>query len=315
MRTVMKFGGSVLRTSADLRRLATILEPRLACGEQIILVNSALQGVTDQLIATAERAGKDRLGILESMKSLQARHLSALEGVEAGKAREWCLHELRQGFQRLECALHNVHAMHGLLPRAADPIYAFGERFAARLIVAHLQEAGIQAKAYDADEAGLMVEDHVEGARPIMPLTCKNFRKIVARLRHGEVPVITGYFGMDGNGNVVCLGRGGTDYSAAIVANAVDANRLELWKDVGGLYSADPKRVWKARPLRELNYDEAEELSRFGAKILHPKTISPLREKGIEAWIRSVHEPCRTGTRIHAKPFQFGRAAEAFYTP
>ncbi len=310
MRTVMKFGGSVLSTPADFRRLASILKPRLAKGEQILLVNSALNGVTDQLIAAAERAVKDRRGIETFVERLRRRHVASLEGVENPEIRARCLEGLEQKLVRLERALRGVNAVHGLSPHAADLIYTFGERFAARLIVAHLNQAGIQAKAYDADEAGLVVEGNGSGPAPVMPLIRKNFRKIAARLRK-EVPVVTGYFGVDKDYRVVCLGRGGTDYSAAILANAVDADRLELWKDVGGFYSADPKKVRNARPLTELSYDEAEELSSFGAKILHPKTIGPLREKGIEVFIRSVQAPTQTGTRIHEAPRKTGHHVKA----
>ncbi len=310
MRTVMKFGGSVLENAQDFRRLARVVAARRRKGEEILVVNSALSGVTDQLIAAAAKAAKSRKGVKAFVEGLRQRHRTALAGVEDPGIRAPCLEDLEQGLRRLERALRKMNAGHGRSPHAADLVHSFGERLAARLIAAHLSEAGIPAKAYDADEAGLVVEGNGAGPHPVMPLVKKNFRKIAARLGK-EVPVVTGYFGADRKRRPVCLGRGGTDYSAAILANAVDADRLELWKDVGDFYSADPKRVPGARPLAELSYDEAEELSGFGAKILHPKTIGPLREKGIEAFIRSVREPGKAGTRIHAAPKKTGHQVKA----
>ncbi len=310
MRTVMKFGGSVLSTPADFRKAAAIVKARRAKGEEIVLVNSALSGVTDALIRAADGALRSEARIPPFLDQIREQHFAALAGVKDPALVEQCRQVLEAKFHRLQRVLHAVNSLNNLAPRSQDLIYTFGERFAARILEAYLLDAGVKARAFDADEAGLVTSSDYGNARPDLKQVRKNFRKLAA-LSRASVVVITGYFGVDKNYNVVCFGRGGSDYSAGIVANAVDAERLELWKDVGCFYSADPRMVKAAHPLDWLSYHEAEELGYFGAKIIHPKTIPPLREKGIEAVIRSVGQPEKAGTRICAEPPRTGRNVKA----
>ena len=300
MRTVMKFGGSVLSAVEDFQRLAAIVKARRRRGEQILVVNSALNGVTDQLIEAAGQALTNEAQMPLFVEGLRERHEALLDEIRgkaiAGQSRA----AVGRKLHRLEKILSAVHALGSLSPQTKDLVYSFGERLSAPLIEAWLKAYGIQARAWDADEAGIVTDSCFGRANPQMKSIGKNFKKIARQLK-SKVVIVTGYFGVDGAGNATCFGRGGSDFSAGIIANAVDADALELWKDVGCFYSADHRIVKNARKIGHLSYEEAEELGYFGAKIIHPRTIPPLKEKGIPALVKSVLKPKAIGTRITAK--------------
>jgi len=306
----MKFGGSVLSTAEDFQRLVEIVGPRHRKGEEILLVNSALHGVTDELIQAAEQAVTHTKHVSGFVNRLRRRHENALRLVSSPRIAGRCRAVLAGRLDRLEKALNAINSLQNLAPRTQDLVYTFGERLSAPIMEAYLLDAGVQAKALDADEAGLVTDSSYGKANPRMDLIKRNFKKIGTALKD-TIAIITGYFGVDENSNVVCFGRGGSDFSAGIMANAVGANALELWKDIGCFYSADSRTVKGAQRLERLSYDEAEELGYFGAKIIHPKTIPPLKEKNIKALVKNVFKPRECGTLITARPRKTGKTVKA----
>ena len=187
-------------------------------------------------------------------------------------------------------------------PRAMDAISSLGEQINARIVAAQLCELGIYAQAVDASE--LVVTDrHFQEAAPLMDLTRERVEsKLKPMLRDRIVPVVTGFVGATEDGVTTTLGRGGSDYSAAILGAALDADEVWTWTDVDGVLTADPRIVPNARIIPELSYSEIGELAYFGAKVLHPKAIRPVVERGIPLWVKNTFNPGCAGTRIISEP-------------
>ncbi|HVL87787.1 MAG TPA: aspartate kinase, partial [Candidatus Thermoplasmatota archaeon] len=182
-----------------------------------------------------------------------------------------------------------------------DLAASFGERLSVRLLAAACREAGVRAAPLDAEAAGVLTDGVFGGATPDLAATEKRFAtEIAPRVETGDVPILTGYYGVDAQGHVTTFGRGGSDYSAAIAAYALPARRLEVWKDVDGYLTADPRICPDARPIVEMSYDEAAELSYLGGEILHPRTVEPVARKGIPIVVKNTNRPEPDGTIIEA---------------
>lgn len=282
MRAVLKIGGGILRNKEDLDRLVEIL--KMNAKRENVLVVSALNGVTDLLLDGYEN-GKN---ITEELKQ---KHLSLLE--KPKEALEEKLNELSELFLKLASEGKNIPIK--------ERIASFGERLSAILIAEYLNANEIPALAMDAEKCGIISNGRFENADCILKKTKKNFAKNVKPGIKEKTLVITGYYGSDKKGNVNTFGRGGTDYSAAIVAYACEADVLEIWKDVDGFMSANPKIIPNAKKLEEISFEEAKELGYFGAKVLHPRTVDVLRGTNIFAEIKNVFTPAQTGTQIREK--------------
>jgi aspartate kinase len=224
--------------------------------------------------------------------------LALLEGIKDSGIREKAGKALLKKVAMLERALYGIAYLKELSPRSLDLVQTMGERLSVLLIEAYLLDSGVKAVALDSGREGVAVNSDYGKALPLMRETRKRLSGKAAKLLHGSVVVFPGFFGTDGKGNIVSFGRGGSDFSAAIIAAALEADALELWKDVDGFMSADPKIVEKAYLLQSLSYDEAEELGYFGAKIMYPKTVMPLREKGIPIILKNVLKPGKKGTIV-----------------
>jgi bifunctional aspartokinase / homoserine dehydrogenase 1 len=296
---VMKFGGTSMGSAERIRVAAAI------CTEQqvqrpVLAVVSAMSGVTDLLLATLRHAeADDEAGVETSIHSLSDRH-------------EKTCHELLSEPARCERAMTGVRELiadfrriaHGMLmlgdrpPRSVDEAIAIGERLSALMIVEYLEASGIPARAINA--AGVIVTDAVFGnATPIMEATRKKAGAMIEPLlAKGVLPVVTGFNGATVDGRATTLGRGGSDFSASILAAALDATELWIWTDVDGIMSADPRSVREARVLDALTYNEAAELAYNGAKVLHPRTLAPLIERQIPVWSKNSFHLDHPGTRI-----------------
>ena len=299
MLSVMKFGGSVLSTADDLRRAAGIIKARRK--EQKVIVVSALKGVTDSLIGASNNALQKQPNIRQYCAELRTRHLGLLEAIKDGTIRENSRALVEEKMLALEKALLGINYLGEISPKAFDLVQTFGERLSAVLVAAFLNDAGEKSVSMDAHEAGLFTDGCFGKARATQKAEAELKKRLMHVLNAGTTVVITGFFGGDEQGNICCFGRGGSDYSAGIIAAALGAGRLELWKDVPGFYSADPKAVKGAVLLKELSYNEAEEIGYFGAKILHPRTVQPVREKGIPIVVKNVLTPEIDGTIISAE--------------
>ncbi len=294
-RRVLKFGGSSLREGGDFEHVATLVRER---PEQLVLVVSALNGVTDEIldILPKARGGEDTIDpFLEEMR---ARHRAVLETAAPSQI-EAAQEALEPLFEKLERLLYGIAYTEELTPKTRDLAVSFGERFSARLVAAALREQGVDAVGLDADEIGIVTDGTYEMATARLTPTAENLREtLIPRLDAGTIPVVTGFFGRDDEGHVTTFGRGGSDYSAAVIAAALDADALEVWKDVDGFLTADPERISEARPLPYMTYDEAAELAYLGARVLHPRTVEPLHDGTIPILVKNTMNPDAPGTTI-----------------
>ena len=298
---VMKFGGTSVGDAACMRRAAAIVQAAAAKGPVVVVV-SAMSGVTNRLIDAARRA---ELGERESLPKLISdlgrQHSTALTelvgDLRAAAPVEKALAEVLAELDRL---LQGTALLRELTPRVLDAISGIGERLSAPLVAGALLAIGVRSISISATE--VIVTDHHHGrAEPLMPQTRQRSEaRLRPLLNDGVVPVITGFIGATIEGVQTTLGRGGSDYSATILGAALGASETVIWTDVDGVKTADPRMVPEARTLPEISYNEAAELAYFGAKVLHPNTLRPVSAAGVPVWIRNSFAPERPGTRITA---------------
>lgn len=290
---VMKFGGGVLRDAESFKRAAAIVKTRLP---ECVVVVSALNGVTDRLI-DALKCKSDE-SVSTDLKQILAQHETLVECLANHAAVKAAL---KEKVKLLERMLYGICFVGEATPRTRDFVESFGERLSAIVFTGFLEEAGIPAKAFDAENAGIITDGNYGKARPLTEKTTENLSKTLGNVIGKQVPVVTGFYGVDEKNNPTTFGRGGSDYSAGLLAGCLDAARLEVWKDVNGFMSADPKLVPNAALIHELSFEEAQELGHFGAKILHPSTVIPLRDKEIPVHVKNVFDPDHEGTVISGK--------------
>jgi aspartokinase/homoserine dehydrogenase 1 len=294
----MKFGGTSMGSAERIRVAARI------CREQsrtrpVVAVVSAMSRVTDLLLDTLRRAeAGDDSGIEADIQALATRHreccreLLAEDSLEAATAG---IESLIADFRRIA---HGVRMLGERPPRSVDEAVAIGERLSALLMAEYLNASGAPARAING--ADVIVTDAVFGAAtPIMEETRKKASSVLRPLLDaGVLPIVTGFNGATLDGRPTTLGRGGSDFSASILAGVLDAAELWIWTDVDGIMSADPRSVPEARVLDELTYNEAAELAYNGAKVLHPRTLAPLAASQIPVWSKNSFAPEKPGTRI-----------------
>lgn len=283
---VMKFGGTSVGDARSIRQVVQIVRQHL--DRRPVVVVSAHAGVTDALLELAAKApsGEADTGAIER------RHRTILG--ELGLPTT-LLDPLLQELHDLARGLRLVGAVS---PKAQDLLVSFGERCSARTVAAALTEDGVVATAVDAFTAGLRTDSQFGRARPL-PDDGRIARHLAAV--HG-VPVVTGFLGGDERGNVTTLGRNGSDWSAALFGAALGAEEIQIWKDVDGVRTADPRLVPDALPIRSMSFAEVCELASFGSKVLHPAAMVPAMQKGIPLRVRSTLEPSAPGTVIEAGP-------------
>ncbi|HUR69330.1 MAG TPA: aspartate kinase [Candidatus Thermoplasmatota archaeon] len=293
----MKFGGTSVGSGPMLQRACEIVEraPR----ERVVVI-SAMSGVTDSIIEALPRIQRDEGAIEPFLRSLLERHLSTLREAGVSDAElTRVTREIDTLLQRFERLLYGIAYTEELTAKTKDMAVSFGERLSVRVLAGLLRSRRVEAEAVDADEAGMLTDGVFGNASPVMPAIAKNLeRSIVGRIQGGVTPVMTGFFGCDNVGRVTTFGRGGSDYAASIVAAALRAERLEIWKDVDGFLTADPRIIKDAQPIDAMTYDEAAELAYTGAKVLHPRTVEPLKEVDIPIVVRNTGSPELQGTVI-----------------
>lgn len=284
---VMKFGGTSVGDAAHIRVVEGIVRRYLL--RNPVLVISAHGGVTNLLDETARKAVRGNY----SVEALRERHLGILR--DLGLPQD--LHE--PFFKELDDLLRGISLVGELTPRSLDYVLSFGERMSVRTVAAHFQRSGVPATALDAFDAGLVTDSNFGRARPL-PESAADIQRRVAAVT--GLPVLTGYIAKDLRGNVTTLGRNGSDYSAAIFGNALGAEEIQVWTDVDGILTADPRIVPEARPLPEISFDEASELAYYGGKVLHPATLLPAVAKNIPVRVLNTRNPSSPGTVILKEP-------------
>lgn len=290
----MKFGGTCLRDEDALNRVSKVVRDE---AEQKVVVVSATAGVTNALKEFMSKPHQEK-EIDDFLLQLKLKHVEMLPKKD-GDIRKEALEQIDTKMTKLERLLYGVTYTEELTPRTSDLILSFGERLAAIVVASRFRHEGIDAVPMETDAIGMITDDQYGNAVAILDKCEKNMAPpLNAALKKGQLPVVTGFFGVTEDGHVTTVGRSGTDYTAAVVAYALDARPVEIWKEVDGFMSADPKIVKEAFLLEKLSYEEAAELAYFGAQVLHPRAVQPARLKGIEIVIKNLYKPDSPGTII-----------------
>jgi len=296
---VMKFGGTSVADAGCIRNVAKIIRDA-AVANNVVVVVSAMSGVTNKLVEAGARAeADDGATVALILDGLRKQHFTAVNDlVPQGERREQLTRRTEQLFQHCERLCQGTLLLRELTPRARDAVWSLGERLSAPMLAAALVEAGTASESVEATDV-VVTDSRHGGANPLMDLTRKQCE---ARMRplieRNIVPVTTGFIGATAEGILTTLGRGGSDYSATIVGAALQADEVVIWTDVDGVLSADPNHVQNARTIDEMSYREAAELAHFGAKVLHPKTLNALAQCNFPLWVRNTFKPRQLGTKI-----------------
>jgi len=293
---VMKFGGSSVATPARIKDVMEIVKPYLK-GE-VAIVFSAFGGVTDTLIQISTLALEGNLEYKTKLAALEKRHLEAVEELINIQRQSGILAEVKFMINELEDLLHGIYLVKERTPRTLDFIMSFGERLSAYVVTQAFKDAGHDVAFLDARRV-IRTDSHFGYAKVDFEVTNRLIQEHFKH--HPEVQIITGFVATSESGETTTLGRSGSDYTAAIFAGALHASELEIWTDVNGMMTADPRKVKKAFTVPEMSYEEAMELSHFGAKVIFPATMQPAMVNHIPIWIKNTFNPAFKGTVIHAK--------------
>ena len=297
---VMKFGGTSVEDAAAIARTAAIVAGRVASGNNPVVVVSAMSKVTDQLLRAAAAAAEgDRTGALAISSRLRSRHRdTAAELVKEKAAGASLISLIDEKFDALDEVLRGLSAILELTPRISDLIVSFGERLSSRIVAAAFHERGVAAVHIDAREI-IVTDSEFQKAAPLEDVIEKRAtEKIKPLLAQDKVPVMGGFIASSEEGLTTTLGRGGSDYTGALVGGALDAETIEIWTDVDGIMTADPRVCPDALRVRVISFEEAAELAYFGAKVLHPATILPAVKKNIPVLVLNSRNAGCEGTRI-----------------
>jgi len=295
---VLKFGGTSVQDAEAIERVAAIVRGR--ADRAPVVVVSALGGVTNDLLHVADLASTGRLiPALLNVEALRDRHLTACEALLAGSDEaDDVATELCAAFDELAHLAEALSRLAHLSPRSQDTVAGMGEQLSSLLVTAAFRARGIPAVHVDARSV-MVTDDHFGKAAPLPEQIERACRTHVAPLVAAKkVPVLGGYVGATLQGVTTTLGRGGSDYSAALFGAAMSAQAMEIWTDVDGILTADPRVVPEARIIESIRFDEAAELASFGAKVLHPSTIAPAVRLGIPVYVLNSRRPDATGTLI-----------------
>ncbi len=290
---VLKFGGTSVATAESIQRVVEIVGRARNTGPVAVVV-SAFGGVTNGLLKTAAIASRRDDAWETEHDALKERHRSTAAELLGSAAAE-VLDQIDGRFEELHELLRGVYLLRECSPRIQDAIVTYGERLSALVVAAALRQAGIDAEA--CDTRPLIVTDAAFGKAQVD--VEESFRRLAERIRGSQaVQVVTGFTGATAEGHTTTLGRGGSDYTAALVGAAIHAQAIELWTDVSGVMSSDPRVVPRAFPQSAMSYAELMELSHFGAKVVYPPSIHPARSRGIPLLIKNTFEPDAAGTRV-----------------
>ncbi len=297
---VMKFGGTSVEDPAAIGRTAALVAGRVAQGKSPVVVVSAMAKVTDQLLRAAEAAAQgDRAGALAISSRLRSRHRDTAAALIKNHADQVALVSLiDEKFDSLDEILRGLAAILELTPRISDLIASFGERLSSRIVTAAFREQGVDAAHADACEI-IVTDSQFQKAIPQDDIIDKKApEKLLPLLVEGKVPVMGGFIASNEAGLTTTLGRGGSDFTGALVGGALTAEAIEIWTDVDGIMTADPRVCPDALRVKVISFEEAAELAYFGAKVLHPATILPAVKKNIPVLVLNSRNAACEGTRI-----------------
>jgi aspartokinase/homoserine dehydrogenase 1 len=290
---LLKFGGSSLADEKCISHVAKIII-ETSKKDAVCVVLSAMKGVTDSLITCARNAEKGDNHYRDQYLKIKQKHIDALSSLVTGENRKKALNSMEDMFKDLSDILHGIQLIQECSLRSMDLVMSFGERLSCLLMSCFLNDKGFPAEMVDARE--IIVTDASHGAALVLPVTNEKIRMRVSKIK--GIPVITGFIASTEENVTTTLGRNGSDYTASLVGASLEAERIEIWTDVDGVMSADPRSVPGAFVIPYLSFQEAMELSFFGAEVIHPYTMIPAVESGIPIVIKNSFNPGSPGTII-----------------
>jgi aspartate kinase len=296
----MKFGGTSVGTPEALIQSAEIIQNQRMQWDHLVVVISAMSGITDALIKCANLAvqngSTEYLPVIDSIHERQIKTIEALS--LTSDYSDEVMSEINEYISDLKSFCNSINVIGEVTPRGMDAISSFGERMNIRILATLLNNMGMQSEAVDAMDL-IITDDTYQNAVPINDLTKnKTTTRLKPLLDKSIIPVITGFIGSTEKGVITTLGRGGSDYTAAIIGDCLNTTEVWIWTDVDGVMTADPRVAPNARSIPDLSYNEVSEMAYFGAKVLHPKTIRPVVERDIPLWVKNTFNPSHPGTRI-----------------
>jgi aspartate kinase len=298
---VMKFGGTSVEDAKAILRTAEIVRGRRSRGLKPVVVVSAMAKVTDQLLAAAAAAGRgDKAGALAIAARLRNRHIETTADLLCGELQTEVEAMVRRGFDLLDDLLRGISAVGELTPRTSDNVVSFGERLSSRMVAGAFAQHGLGGVRVDSREC-IITDDHYGKAAPQeAAIEAKLAEIVLPLLEAGHTPVMGGFVGATAKGITTTLGRGGSDFTAALVGGGLHAGAIEIWTDVNGIMTTDPRICPDALRVKTISFEEAAELAYFGAKVLHPATILPAVQKSIPVWVLNSRNAENEGTKITA---------------
>jgi len=304
LKLVLKYGGTSLSSPSDIRNVAKTVAS-LAKNNEIVVVCSAIDGVTDDLIRIStmieQRNKNDATKTLDNV--IKKHKQFANQTIKSSTIKKQLLEKLNIDVLELQELVRGLTLLKEVSTRSLDYLISFGERLSDDLVSFSLQDLKNKSTALNGKEVGIVTDSNFGESRPLMDTTRIRISKILGSLLAKKIiPVVGGFAGADQHGNITTFGRGGSDYTATIIASCINADEIWLMSDVEGLMTADPKLVKNARLLNEVSYAEAIEMAQFGAKQIHPRTFEPILSKKIPMRIRSTFDTKNTGTIVTASP-------------
>ncbi len=304
MKLVLKFGGTSISSVANIRLVANLIKS-LSKDNKIIPVFSAISGVTDDLIKIANHVQARNNDAASSLaKKIIKTHMDiSNQCIKNPKIRKELVNKMKVDLNELEELLHGMFLLGEVTPRSSDYLISFGERLSINFVAFALNDIGIKAVPLTGKDVGIVTDSNFGGAKPLMDTTRLHVSHTIdGLLQKKTMPIIGGFAGADQHGNITTFGRGGSDYTATIIAASIKADEVWLMSDVDGLMTTDPKIVKNAKLIKEVSYIEAMEMALFGAKYIHPRALEPLVTKKIPLRIRNTFNIKNPGTLVTAEP-------------
>jgi aspartokinase/homoserine dehydrogenase 1 len=293
---VMKFGGTSVGSAATIKQVKEIVKNAMKNNSRVFLVVSAMSGTTDLLIDCGKRASKGDESFRDILKKIEERHLETVKELLPVQNQSHVLSFTKTYCNELEEIMNGIFMLGELSARTLDRIMSYGELMSSRIIAASFVVDGVNAVWKDSREI-ITTNDNFGNASVDFHITYRNISRLLAE--EHTLFVLPGFIASANDHITTTLGRGGSDYTAAIIAGGVESDSLEIWTDVSGMMTADPRWVANARPIPMISYKEAMELSHFGAKVIYPPTIQPVMRKNIPVWVKNTFAPADEGTQIH----------------
>ncbi|HWZ01376.1 MAG TPA: lysine-sensitive aspartokinase 3 [Edaphobacter sp.] len=297
----MKFGGTSVEDAQAMKRTAAIVRGRRERGLEAVVVVSAMAKVTDLLLSAASAAGRgDKAGALAIGARLRHRHIDTSTALLEPERFNRLQVTLHQEFDALDDLLRGIAAVGELTPRTNDLVLSFGERLSSRIIAEAFEEQGLQGAHVDARSCIMTDASYGKAVPQEAAIEAKLAAIVLPHIDAGKTPVLGGFIGATAEGITTTLGRGGSDYTAALVGGGMHAGAIEIWTDVNGIMTTDPRICPDALRVKTISFEEAAELAYFGAKVLHPATILPAVQKSIPVWVLNSRNSENEGTKITA---------------